>query len=133
MRLLAATTQARYQGIIDHYLLPVFGDLCLRDLDRMRIQQYFSKMVSSPLSRESKDKIRDVLSSVLGSAREYGLIINNPVEGIRLPREKRGRRRVKPYISPEQFDLLLSAIPEPYSSMLFVAVFGALRVSELLR
>ena len=91
----------------------------------------FERLTPRSLSRESLDKIRDLLSSVLGSARDYGLIINNPVEGIRLPREKRGRRRAKPYFSPEQFDLLVSAIPEPYASMVYVAVFTALRVSEL--
>ena len=88
-------------------------------------------MASSILAHESRDKIRDVLSSVLGSAMEYGLLVKNPVEGIRLPAQRRGRRRDKPYLAPAQFDEILALIPEPYASMVFVAIYTGLRVSEL--
>jgi len=57
---------------------PTFGDLPLRDLNPMTLQSYFSKMASSSLAQESKDKIRDVLSSVLGSAQRYGQLVANP-------------------------------------------------------
>jgi integrase len=131
MPLLANSTQGRYQGVLDKYLIPAFGKLCLRDLTPMTLQRYFSQMASSPLSRESKDKIRDVLSSVLGSAKQYGLLVTNPAEGIQLPKEKRGKRQRKPHITPEQFDELLNAIPEPYASMVYVAIYTGLRISEL--
>ena len=55
MPLLAKSTLDRYQGVPDNYLIPAFGKLCLRDLTPMTLQRYFSQ-----LSRESKDKIRDV-------------------------------------------------------------------------
>jgi integrase len=131
MPLLAKSTQDRYRGVLDNYLIPAFGRLCLRDLTRMTVQRYFSEMASSPLSHESKDKIKDVLSSVLGSAKQYGLLVTNPTEGIQLPKEKRGRRKTKPCITPEQFDELLSEIQEPYSTMVYVAIYTGLRVSEL--
>ena len=51
----------------------------------LAIQEYFSGMAGSKLSHESIDKIRDVLSSILGSAKKYGLLVTNPVEGIELP------------------------------------------------
>jgi hypothetical protein len=37
-------------------------------------------MATSVLAHESRDKIRDVLSSVLRSAVEYGFLLKNPVE-----------------------------------------------------
>ena len=37
-----------------------------------------------PVSHESIDKIRDVLSIILGSAKKYGLLVTNPVEGVQL-------------------------------------------------
>jgi integrase len=131
MPLLSRSTQDRYQGVLDNYLIPAFGSLCLRDLTPMTLQRYFSQMASSPLSRESKDKIRDVLASVLGSAKQYGLLVTNPTEGIQLPKEKRGKRKAKPHITPEQFDELVSEIPEPYATMVYVAIYTGLRVSEL--
>jgi len=53
------------------------------------------------------------------------------VEGVRLPADKKGKRTAKPHITPEQFEQLLGAIPEPYASMFYVAVYTGLRISEL--
>jgi len=114
------------------YLTPTFGKLYLRDLTTLAIQRYFSGMATgTTLSYESKDKARDVLSSILASAVEYGLLVRNPVEGVRLPPDKAGRRKTKPFVSPEQFDRLIALIPEPYATMVFVAMYTGLRVSEL--
>ena len=132
MPLMAASTQDRYGGIIRNYLTPTFGKLCLRDLTTLAIQRYFSGMATgTTLSCESKDKIRDVLSSILASAVEYDLLVRNPVEGVSLPPDKTGRRKTKPFVSPEQFDRLIALIPEPYATMVFVAIYTGLRVSEL--
>jgi len=128
---LAKSTRCRSQGVIGNYLLPAFGEMSLRDITPLTVQRYFSEMANSPLAGESRDKIRDVLSSILRSAVRFGLLIRNPVEGAMLPPERRGKRRSKPYLSPDQFDELLQYIPEPYASMVYVAIFTGLRVSEL--
>jgi integrase len=129
--LMAKSTSIRYEGVLENYLVPAFGELCLRDLTPLLIQKYFSNMATSVLSGESRDKIRDVLSSVLRSAVTYGLLATNPVESVRLPAERRGRKRNKPYLTPQQFDDLVGLIPEPYASMVFVAIYTGVRVSEL--
>jgi integrase len=72
-----------------------------------------------------------VLASILNSAATYRLLVRNPIEGVRLPVDRRGRRRNKPYLSPEQFEKLISKIVEPYATMVFVAIFTGLRISEL--
>src|SRR5436305_12886840 len=91
--------------------------------------RYFTRLQHSKLSHESIDKIRDVLSAVLRTAVDYGRLASNPAEKIRL---RRKRLKVqKPFLRPEQFDLLLGAICEPYATMVYVALFTALRVSEL--
>ena len=131
MPLLAKSTQDRYQGRLDNYLIPAFGELSLRDLTPMTLQAYFSKMSGNLLAQESKDKIRDVLSSVLGSAKRYGLLIANPMEAVQLPADRQGQRRHKPWLTPALFDALIAKIPEPYASMVFVAIYTGLRVSEL--
>ena len=65
--------KSRSNGVIKNYLMPTFGSkLCLRDLYVDVPAAYFTSMVASPLSHESKDKIRDVLSSILGSASSSG-------------------------------------------------------------
>jgi len=128
--LLAKSTQDRYSSVLKNYLIPTFGQACLRDVTPLVAQRYFSKMAGSKLGYESRDKIRDVLSSVLGSAVQFGLLVKNPVEGLRLPPSKKGRR-AKPYITPQQFHALMALISEPYATMVFVAVSTGFRVSEL--
>ena len=81
---MAKSTQDRYNGVIKNYLIPAFGNLCLRDLSRLTVQRYFSGLANSALAHESKDKIKDVLSSILGSAVQFDLLAKNPVESIRL-------------------------------------------------
>jgi integrase len=146
--LMASTTQERYRGIIDGYLVPSFGALCLRDLTPLVLQKFIlgfriiepgderkrsaGRSSEKELSRESVDKIRDVLSSVLRSAVKYGFIVKNPAEGVHLPPSKRGSRRQKPFIRPEQFAALVELIAEPYATMVYVAVYTGLRVSEVI-
>jgi integrase len=131
MPLMARSTRDRSEGVLENYLLPTFGGFSLRDLTPLSIQRYFSNMATSALTHESRDKIRDVLSSVLRSAVHFGFLLRNPVENVRMPAERRGKKRSKPYLTPQQFDELLSIMTEPYATMVYVAIYTGLRVSEL--
>ena len=131
LKAMASSTQDRSQGVIENYLKPAFGKLCLRDLTPMSLDRYFVGLAEKDLSQESIDKVRDVLASILKRAIRHGLLIKNPIEGLELPRAKNRRQRSKPYITPGQFDRLISNIPEPYATMVYVAVYTGLRVSEL--
>jgi integrase len=149
MALMASSTQDRYRGIIDRYLVPTFGSMCLRDITPLTLQKYIlGFQIREPekrehqnpqdgcagkwLSRESVDKIRDVLSSILGAAVKYGFLVKNPADGVHVAPAKRGTRRHKPFVRPEQFAALVELIQEPYATMVYVAVYTGLRVSELI-
>jgi integrase len=128
--LLSSSTQESYRGVLSKYLKPEFSRLSLRDLTRLTVQQYFSAMAgTTPYPTISK--IRDGLSSILRSAVDADYLTKNPLDGLRLPLDKRPRQP-KPTISPAQFHALLELVPEPYASMLFVSVWTGLRVSELI-
>jgi integrase len=135
MPLLATTTQQRYRGVLDKYLLPRFGSYLLRELTPAVLQKYFSTEIADAhptLGWESKDKIRDVLASVIKkAAQKYGLLDRNPMDMIQLPRNDVGRRRKMPFLTPEQFDELIRLVPEPYATMVYVAIYTGLRISEL--
>ena len=128
--LLAKSTRERTISVINLHLKPAFGNSPLRDLTPLTLQRFLSGLANSNLGHESKDKIRDVLSAILGSAVQFGSMIRNPVEGLKLPPAKRGRK-TKPYVTPEQFHALVELIAEPYATMVFVAVYTGLRPSEL--
>src|SRR5262249_37826754 len=108
--LMASTTQCRYRGVLQNYLLPAFGHACLRDLSTLQLQRYFSAMNASELSHGSKDKICDVMSSVLGSAVRYQMLVKNPMNGVQLPPDRIGRRVRKPNITSGQFDQILAGM-----------------------
>jgi integrase len=129
--LMAKSTQDRTLNVMKNHLMPVFENMALREMTPLTVQRYFSALAKSELAYESKDKIRDVLSSIMGSAVTYGYLVNNPVEGVRLPPDSKGRRS-KPYIQPQDFAALVELIAEPYATMVFVAVYTGLRVSELI-
>ena len=88
-------------------------------------------MADSKLSHESRDKVRDVMSAILQSAVKYQVLVKNPMEQVTLPRRKQGKR-TKPYITLEQFEQLISRIPESYATMVHTAIFTGLRASELI-
>ena len=127
--LLSSSTRNSYQGIIAKYLEPRFGRLCLRDLARLTLQQYFSGMAGK--SYPTTSKIRDVLSSILRSAVDIDYLVKSPMEGLRLPLDKRPRQP-KPTVTPKNFNNLVDLMAEPYATMLYVAVWTGLRVSELI-
>ena len=128
---MAKSTRDRAVSVYHNYLQSAFGAMRLRDLTPLTVQSYLSGMAGWELSQESKDKIRDVLSSILRSAVQYKLLLVNPVVGAKLPPAKHGKKR-KPFIRQHEFQLLLGLIAEPYASMIFVAVYTGLRVSELI-
>lgn len=73
-----------------------------------------------------------MLASIVKRALRHGLLLKNPMEGIELPRAKFGRITRKPVISYDECENLLALIPEPYATMIYVAIWTGLRVSELI-
>ncbi len=126
---LASTTRERSKSVLKNHLNPEFGERMLREITLEGLQGYFASLQATSLGPESIDKIRDVLSSVLGTAVDYGRLSTNPCAKIRL--KKRKLTKPKPFIRVEQFYALLELVTEPYATMIYVAVFTALRVSEL--
>jgi integrase len=126
---LASTTRERAKSVLKNHLNPEFGELMLRELTLESLQGYFVRLQMTALSAESIDKTKDVLSALLRTAVDYGRLSINPVEKIRL--KKRKLTKPKPFIRVDQFYDLLELIAEPYATMVYVAVFTALRVSEL--
>jgi integrase len=129
----ASTTRSCYEGTINKYLMPQFGDIPLREMTTLHLQRYFASLGTSALGGATILKIKEVLSSILGSAVRFDLLIKNPLLTVQIPRSKVvNHKRQKPHITPEEFQRLLAIVAEPYATMVFVAAFTGLRVSELI-
>jgi len=98
----------------------------------LNLQRYFSELGESSLGGDTVLKIKEVLSSVLGSAVGYELLTRNPMLNVLIPRIKVvNKKKKKPHLTPEEFDQLVNLVDEPYATMIYVAVHTGLRVSEL--
>jgi integrase len=86
-----------------------------------------SSFLASPSTRSG-----DVLFSILGAAVKYGFLVKNPAEGLHVPGPKRGTRRRKLFIRPDQLAALIERFQEPYATMVYVAMYTGLRVRELI-
>lgn len=129
--LMAKPSRDRYEGVIDNYLIPAFGSKMLREVTPETVQSYMSGLAAGgKLEIESRRKVLTVLSSILASAKKFGYIIANPAEDIELGRGSSSRQ--KPFVTPQQFNLLVELIAEPYATMVYTAVYTGLRVSELI-
>jgi integrase len=126
--LLAAPVRKNYEYMLNRHLLPVFMDSPLRTMTTLTLQKFFSGL---KVSYASASKIRDALASVLNSAVEFEMLMKNPLKSVRLVRPRTGKR-IKPTITPQQFQQLIDLVAEPYATMIYVCVLSGLRVSELI-
>jgi len=126
----AKTVRSAYEGIIEKHLKPAFQTMSLSEITPLRAQAFFSALPARGIPYPTIVKIRDAFSSVLRSALKYRYVTENPLKDLELPADTRGTRE-KPFIYPAQFQALLEQIPEPYATMIYVAVWTGLRISEL--
>lgn len=127
---LAKPVQDCYESMIKAHLDPVFGSGSLSDLTRSTLQGYFANRAGG-VEYPTLLKIRDTLSSILRAAVDAEFLEKNPLDGLKLPKDKRPRR-AKPVLTPRQFYHLLELMPEPYATMVCMCVWAGLRASEVI-
>jgi integrase len=122
-------TRIQYEESFTRYLLPAFGDVKLRKLNRVELQAYFNSLTPR-LSPKSVKLIHAAFRKALNEAIGWGMLNSNPAVGIHLPR----KRAVKP---PVLLPLLairkvIEAVVEPTRSILILMVFASMRIGEIL-
>jgi integrase len=123
-------SQQHYEYVVETHLLPVFGNVQLRLISRESIQSLLASKLKQGLSWRTVKHIRTTLGTILGAAEFWGYIEDNPVRKTKLPR--RGLVPEKAVLSPEQLRLLLEALPEPSSGLVWLLALTGLRIGELL-
>ncbi len=81
--LLSSSTQNCYKGVISKYLKPRFGNMCLRNLTRQMLQQYFSQWRSMLRSFQPDSDARssNFLTSLHGPIRSNSLVFFDGEKG----------------------------------------------------
>jgi integrase len=127
----AKTVRDVYEGIIERHLKPAFERTSLSEVTPLVVQRFFSAMPARGIPHPTMVKIREAFSSIMRSAVKYHYIVESPLKALELPRDNREVRE-KPFIYPAQFQALVELMDEPYATMVYVAAWTGLRVSELL-
>jgi len=129
LSLFKLSSQVGYRPLLSKHLLPYFGDYVLSEILPMQIQGFLSEKAKTGLSWHTVRNLRNLLSSILRTAVEWGYLEENPTTKVKLsPRPLRSQAR---FLLPEQVQQLLSEIQEPHRSMVLLAVLTGLRRSEL--
>ena len=127
---LKLSTQLSYEWAFKR-IKPTFSSAALSAIGRADVQAFLTD-ASKQLAGESVRDLRGRLSGLLTCAEDWGWIKTgaNPAKGrLRLP----SRDHVRPnrVIWPEEFHRLVSALEQPYSTLVTLAVLGGLRRGEL--
>jgi integrase len=138
----ALGTVRSYQGKIDGYLVPEFGDLPIRELDIKRIRALTARLdsIPSPLNPKSKfngvtRRVLTVLMMILRQAARDGLIPAAPA--VSLPRQEAVIKDVDAGVdddvaTPDQVEALYEATPKQLAIMVLLAAWCQLRRAECL-
>jgi len=119
-----------YEGILRRYIRPGLGDRVLVSMRPMDIQTTYQGMIERGLSPRTVRYTHAVLRSALRQALQWRLLLDNPVDGVKIPQQLRGEMRSLTVEQAQAF--LKAALGTPHGPVLAVALTSGMRPSEYL-
>ena len=125
---LSEASRSGYGWAIENHLIPGLGNVKLHDLDRGKINQFFSKL---KMGHASKVKVRAVLRAALEDAvNDGGQLAINPATNIKLPKRNEFSE-VSVWSASEAKRFLKAVKGTEYFPLFLLALVGALGPAEL--
>jgi integrase len=119
------STAINYRTHIWKHLVPFFGDYPMKDLNAEMIQHFVSR---STASAKTTRNICITLRSMLTTAKAWGYIAQDLMDGVVLPDVKRVQRF---FLSQNEIRLILASAKEPERTWYGLAAETGLRAGEL--
>jgi integrase len=126
-RHLKPKTLAGYESLLRVHLLPQFGGMPLAGIDPYLIETWVVELTDSGLSPTRIRQAHQLLSMILKAAVRARRLIANPAVGTPLPR---ATPRPPRFLTAQQVDDLVGAVPERYASLILVLAYGGIRWAE---
>ena len=123
------TTVARDRAVMSRWWLRALGPKRLRDITPADVKRTVRAMVDKGLKASTVKTHLGVFSAVMNEAVEAERITQSPVRGINLATVERCQPR---FLSGDELDRLVDAMPEEYRAMVYVAAVLGLRWSEVI-
>ena len=127
---LRASTRANYEATLEHYLVPTFGRMRLRDITKGAVRRWYEDTLEgNGDTPRANSKAYGLLRAIMNSAVDEDLIEASPVH-IRGAGYQPKRRRLEP-ASIEELDVIVENMPEKWKLMVLLASWCALRYGEI--
>ncbi len=108
-----------------------FGNIPVKELNQQKVQKFLAeRMEEKHLSPATRNRHLAHLSSVFNKGKEWGLITDNPAQGIKPLRENGARTR---FLDKEEIQLLLNASSKEFRPILITALHSGMRKGEILK
>lgn len=123
------TTVDGYENNIRAHYLPAFADFELSEITTEAVQIFINEKRLEGKSVQTLKNLKWGLSSIFKSAIKHGYLASNPAAEVDLPPDEVKEDPELP--EPEQVVLLIEALPEPYSTMVYLVSVSSIRPEEL--
>jgi site-specific recombinase XerD len=124
-----ATTLAAYMSNLNKHFIPFFGKKPMYQITSSLVQDWVTQASADGLSATSIHKYHTMLHSIFKRAVRDQLIVTNPCEHTELPKVVTKRSRT---LTPDEFDVLITAVPDRYRLMVETAIETGMRWGELI-
>lgn len=123
------TTRAAYVSNLDKHFFPFFGKKPMFQITPSLVQDWVTKASADGLSARSIHKYHTMLHGIFKRAGGDGRILANPCEQTELPKVVAKKTRT---LTPEEFDALITAVPDRFRLMVDTAIETGIRWGELI-
>lgn len=137
---LAPKTLYRYKQLLESRIIPALGHVKLAKLQPMHLTDFYSNLREDGVRSDGKLgglSERTILhhhrliSAILTAAVQWQLILNNPASRIKAPKVEKKEARHFDEAQTEYLLQLVDKEPIKYRAMVYLAVFGGMRMGEL--
>jgi integrase len=120
-----SSTLKDYRGAMNHYILPRFGNLPIKDIDFLDVEEFRSKL---KCSNKRKNNVFVPMRSLMRFALRAGLIDKNPMDLV----ENLSVSKPEFYpLSIDEVHRFLDAVKPPYKNFFIVAFYTGMRFGEM--
>jgi integrase len=122
------STIARDDSYLRSFVLPVFGELRLVEVQPVAVQQWVAELNSAGYAPATIRKAYEILGRIFTGAVESRLIARSPCQGVKLPKIEQTEKR---FLSPTEIEHLADVIHPRFRALVLTAAYSGARFGEL--
>ena len=128
---LADRTKQCYKQLLTSRILPMMGNIKVRDIKPRTLQEFYARLDDEPLSGTMKRKYHTLLHNMLKSAVRWQIIPYNPADAVEPPRND--TKQFAPYTDKQAAEMLQALTGESaqWRAYIYLALYGQLRRGEM--